>query len=171
MPAIAFGGPQVSPDDPSPESIKLNESLVLVEFVADLFPESGILPKDPVQRAKVRLFIDAVSNKFNPANFSVLHKGGDPEELVKAVEALQALLPPQGFVIGEFSAADIAIAPFLGRLKLNLTNDLGGFPAGQGEGLKILKLLEQPKFARFQQYWSDLESRPSFVATFYKVSW
>ena len=157
-------------DQPSPESIKLNESLVLVEFVADLFPDSGILPKDPVLRAKARLFIDAVSNKFNPAQFSVLVNDGDPEQLVQAAEQIQELLPPQGFAVGEFSAADIAIAPFLGRLKVTLGNDLGGFPAGKGEGVRILKLLQQPKLARFNKYWDDLEARPSFAATFDSVS-
>ena len=149
--------------------MKLNESLVLVEFIADLFPESGILPKDPVLRAKVRLFIDAVSNKFSPANAAVVYQGEDPEKLVAALEQIQSLLPKEGFAIGEFSAADIAIVPFLGRLKLLLENDLGGYPGGKGEGARILKLLQQPKLARFQQYWADLEARPSFVSTFAKV--
>ncbi|KAG6805318.1 hypothetical protein H0H93_005077, partial [Arthromyces matolae] len=36
VPAIAYGGPAVAPDDPSPESTKLAESLVLLEFIADL---------------------------------------------------------------------------------------------------------------------------------------
>lgn len=157
-------------DQPSPESVKLNESLVLVEFIADLYHDSGILPKDPVLRAKARLFIDAVSTKFSPANFSVIHNDGDPEQLVQAVEHLQSLLPAEGFAIGEFSAADIAIAPFLGRIKIGLTNDLGGWPAGKGEGPRILGLLQQPKLARFNKYWADLEARPSFVATFDRVS-
>ncbi|PSR74370.1 hypothetical protein PHLCEN_2v9878 [Hermanssonia centrifuga] len=168
VPAIAYGGPQVPPDQPSPESVKLNESLVLVEFVADLYPNSGILPKDPVLRAKARLFIDAVSNKFSPANFSVIHNDGDPEQLVQALEHLQSLLPPTGFAVGEYSLADIAIAPFLGRLHLNLANDLGGFPEGKGEGERILKLLQSPKLARFQEYTKALLERPSFVATFDK---
>ncbi|KAJ3553877.1 hypothetical protein NM688_g3387 [Phlebia brevispora] len=121
VPAIAYGGPKVPADQPSPESVKLNESLVLVEFVADLFPESGILPKDPVL-----------------PNFAVVSEGGDPEQLVKALVQIQDLLPPEGFAIGEYSAADIAITPFLARLKLSLENDLGGYPAGKGEGTEDL---------------------------------
>lgn len=170
VPAIAYGGPTVPADQPSPECTKLVESLVLVEFIADLFPESGILPKDPVLRAKARLFVDAVSNKVSPAQAAVLIRGEDPEQLVQAYEAVQALLPPQGFAIGEFSAADIAIAPFLARIELNLANDLGGFPADQGEGPKILELLRAPKLARLQQYFKDIQARPSFVTTFDKVS-
>lgn len=170
VPAIAYGGPEVPPDQPSPESVKLNESLVLVEFIADLYPESGILPADPVQRAKARLFIDAVSTKYSPAAFKVTHSGeGDPEALVQALESLQALLPPKGFVIGEFSIADIAIAPFFARLEVTLSNDLGPWPANSGEGPKLLKLLQQPKLARLWEYFREVQSRPSFVSTFDKV--
>ena len=160
----------MSPDQPSPDSTKLVESLVLVEFIADLYPESGILPKDPVLRAKARLFVDAVSTKLGPAQAAVIHNGGDPEQLVKAYEHLQALLPPQGFAIGEFSVADIAVAPFFARLELNLANDLGGFPEGKGEGPKILELLQSPKLARIQEYSKALLSHPSVASTFDKVS-
>ena len=142
-----------------------------MEFIADLFPESGILPKDPVLRAKARLFIDAVSTKLAPAQAAVVIRGEDPEQLVQAYEAIQALLPPQGFAVGEFSIADIAVAPFLARIDLNLTNDLGGFPADQGEGPKILELLRAPKLARLQQYFKDIQARPSFATTFDKVSY
>ena len=169
VPAIAYGGPDVPPDQPSPESVKLPESLVLVEFVGDLFPESGILPKDPVLRAKARLFIDAVSNKFTSGQFRLLHKAEDPQVLVEAYEAIQALLPPQGFAVGEFSLADIAIAPFFARLELLLENDLGPWPAGKGEGPKILALLREPKFARINAYWEALKARPSFQATWDRV--
>lgn len=170
VPAIAYGGPKVSPDQPSPESTKLVESLVLVELFADLFPESGILPKDPILRAKARLFVDAVSTKLGPAQVAVIINGGDPEILVQAYEHLQALLPPQGFAVGEFSIADIAIAPFLARIELNLANDLGGFPEGKGEGPKILELLRAPKLARIQEYAKALQAHPSVASTFDKVS-
>ena len=83
---------------------------------------------------------------------------------------MQALLPPQGFVLGEFSIADIAIAPFLARNELNLANDQGGFPEGKGIGPKILERLQAPKFARIQEYSKAVQSHPSFVATFDKVS-
>lgn len=121
-------------------------------------------------RAKARLFIDAVSVKFGPAHFSVAHNGGEPEQLVKALEHLQALLPPQGFAVGEFSAADIAVAPFIARLELSLENDLGSFPEGQGEGQKILALLRSPRLARWQEYSKAVLNHPAVASTFDKVS-
>ena len=170
VPAIAFGGPQVPADQPSPDSIKLNESLVLVEFVADLFPESGILPKNPVKRAQARFFIEGVSSKLVPAYVSYFVRQGDsPEDLYTALEYLQSLLPSQGFAVGEYSLADIAIAPFLGRARVFLLNDLGKNRVA-GEGAKVWEAITTGKFARFGKYINDLFERESYKATFDEVS-
>jgi hypothetical protein len=40
VPTMTYGGPKVDPTNPSPESFKLAESLVLLEFIADLFPSA-----------------------------------------------------------------------------------------------------------------------------------
>ncbi|KAI0701988.1 hypothetical protein BC835DRAFT_147026 [Cytidiella melzeri] len=161
VPAITYGGPEVPPDQPSPDSVKLNESLVLVEFIADLYPESGILPQDPVLRAKARLFINTVNVELS----KVEQGGGTPEVLIQAFESFQAHLPPKGFAVGEFSIADIALAPVLLRTHLRLRHDLGPWKPGQGEGQKVLNALQEPTLARFWQYVQDLQTRPSVVAT------
>ncbi|CDO71136.1 hypothetical protein BN946_scf184845.g6 [Trametes cinnabarina] len=149
---------------PSPESVKLAESLVLVEFVADIFPESGILPKDPVQRAKARFFIEGVSSKLIPAWYGFLLRNAPVEDLYSALEYLQSLLPAEGFVVGEFSIADIAITPFLARARLALINDIGKYP--EGEGKKIWANITSGKFARIGKYAKDLFARESFKVTF-----
>lgn len=169
VPAIAYGGPKVPPDQPSSESVKITESLVLLEFVADLFPNSRLLPADPVQRARARFFVEAVSTKLVPAWMTLL-KSGTPESsqaFLNAVESIQALLPPQGFAIGEYSIADISVAPFVARAHVALGNEIGAYAVGEGK--KILDALQQPRFSRFQTYWADLQARPSFQATFNKV--
>ncbi|KAI0360305.1 glutathione S-transferase C-terminal-like protein [Trametes cingulata] len=166
VPAIAYGGPDVPPDQPSPDSVKLAESLILVEFVADLFPQSGLLPTDPVQRAKARFFIDGVSTKLVPAWHAYSQGKSPAEDLYKAVEHLQALLPEQGYAIGQYSIADVAITPFLARARITLLNDLGGYP--EGEGPQVLEALTSGsgRFARFGKYFTDLLARESFKATF-----
>ncbi|KAI0366061.1 hypothetical protein BV20DRAFT_972253 [Pilatotrama ljubarskyi] len=166
VPAIAYGGPDVPPDQPSPESVKLAESLILVEFVADLFPQSGLLPTDPVLRAKARFFIDGVSTKLVPAWHAFSQGKTSVEDYYKAVEYIQDLLPAQGFAVGQYSIADVAITPFLARAKITLLNDLGGYP--EGEGPKILNELRSGtgRFARFGKYFTDLLERESFKATF-----
>lgn len=157
-------------DEPSPSSTKIAESLVLLEFVADLYPDANILPKDPVLRAKARFFIDTVSNKYNPAYFAYIIRGeeGAREKLEKATEDIQALLPPEGFAIGEWSIADAAIAPFLGRLIVALENDFGGYPEGEGPVL-LNDLRQNQKFTRFSKYLQDVTARRSFTDTFDKV--
>ncbi|KAH9838988.1 thioredoxin-like protein [Rhodofomes roseus] len=168
VPAIAYGGPTVQPDQPSPESVKLAESLVLVEFVADLFPGSPLLPADPVKRAQARFFIEVVSSEHVPT-WSNLLRTGTPEAVqafLGGIEAIQSLLPAQGYALGEFSIADISVAPFLARAYVALENDIGAYE--QGEATKILEALQQPRFARFQTYWAELQARPSFQATFDK---
>ncbi len=169
VPAIAYGGPETAPDDPSPQSTKLAESLILVEFVADLFPAAGLLPADPVARAQARFFIDAVGTKFTPAWFAYLQGKGTLDALYDAVGVLQGLLPATGYAVGAYSVADIAITPFLARARVALLNDLGAYP--EGEGKKVIQTLTsgEGKFARFGKYFNDLLARESFKATFDEV--
>ncbi|PBK88259.1 glutathione S-transferase [Armillaria gallica] len=168
VPAIAYGGPKVPADTPSPQSTKLAESLILVEFIADLFPSAHLLPADPVTRAKARFFIDTFSNKFSPAYFGFQARGDSPEALYKAIETLQGLLAGEGkWAVGdEFSIADVAIAPFLARLEVALSNDLGGFEVGEGK--KVWETLQtDEKYGPLRSYWARLKERKSVKDTFY----
>lgn len=56
VPVITYGGPNVPPEEPSPLSFKLAESLVILGFLADLFPNSRLLPPpfNPTARAVLR---------------------------------------------------------------------------------------------------------------------
>ncbi|KAF7348708.1 Glutathione S-transferase [Mycena venus] len=162
----AYGGPQVSPDLPSPESTKIAESLILVEFVADLYPESAILPKDPVQRAKARFFIDAVSTKFLPAYMGPVARGQPFEPFWDALEDLQRLLPEdKKYAVGdEYTAADIAITPFLARMEVWMKNDIGAYKEGEGKKASEY-FFGSGRFKRFVKYFEDIKARESFKAT------
>ncbi|PCH44668.1 hypothetical protein WOLCODRAFT_139133 [Wolfiporia cocos MD-104 SS10] len=164
VPAIAYGGPQVPPDQPSPDSTKIAESLILVEFVADLYPHAHLLPSDPVLKAKARFFVDTVSTKLVPAWLAFFRSNGPQQAFFDAVAAVQALLPSEGFAVGEYSIADVAVAPFLARAHVALRNEVGAYPVGAGK--QVLDTLAEPRFARFQKYWADLQARPNFKATF-----
>ncbi|KAJ7100762.1 glutathione S-transferase [Mycena belliarum] len=167
VPAIAYGGPQVAPEQPSPDSIKLAKSLILVEFISDLYPESNLLPKDPVQHAKTCFFIDAVSTKFLPAYMGPLACGESFDSFWAALETLQVLLPAdKTFAVGdEYTAADIVIALFLAHMEVWLTNDIGAYKAG--EGTKAAQyFFKGQRFARFVKYFNAIKARDSFPATF-----
>ncbi|KAI0711366.1 glutathione S-transferase C-terminal-like protein [Earliella scabrosa] len=165
VPSLTYGGPDVPPDQPSPDSVKLAESLVVLEFIGDLFPDSGIIPKDPVKRAQARFFIEGISSKFFPAWFGYQVRNAPVEDVYKAVEYLQSLLPADGgFAVGEYSMADIALTPILARSRLALLGEFGAFPVGEGK--KVWETITTGKFARFGKYAEDVLARESFKATF-----
>ena len=170
MPAIAYGGPQVSPDQPSPESAKIAESLVLLEFVADLFPNSKLLSKDPVERAKARFFIDAVSNKVPGNWFAHMARGESSDALIAGLEFIQDLLPDgKKYALGDdFTIADAAIAPFLARIETTMKNDIGVFKSGEGKKTWE-QIFTSPKFEKFQKYFENIKSRDSFKSTWDEV--
>ncbi|KAI0651478.1 thioredoxin-like protein [Trametes meyenii] len=165
IPAITYGGPKTAPDEPSSESARINESLIIVEFLADLFPEANLLPSDPLLRAKARLFANVVETKVLDAlkAFFFVYADGAEKTLFEAFEALQARLPATGFAVGKWSTADIAAGPYLTRIYMLLKNDIGKYPAGKGAEVYIA--LQGPKFARLSKYIEDVKQYPSFKAT------
>jgi len=139
--------------------------LVLIEFIADVSTTKSLLPKDPVLRAKARFFIEVFSSKFVPAWYASLTKGESPNKLLQGIEAIQVLLPAEGYAIGEWSIADAAAIPFLARAELAIKNDLGAFD--EGDGKKAYEILQtDPKFGRFREYLAALKGRKSFQETF-----
>ncbi|QRW00624.1 glutathione S-transferase [Ceratobasidium sp. AG-Ba] len=167
VPAIAYGGPKTDPTDPSPESVKLAESLILLEFIADLFPNSGLLSSDPVQRAQTRFVIDVFSNKFMPAYFGFVNRGESPEPLYAALLALQEhLVHAQPFLGGDrLNIADAAIAPFALRLNAQLKNDVGIYAEGQGPQVHA-EIFGNARFATFQKYFNALSERQTVKNSF-----
>ncbi|EMD37329.1 hypothetical protein CERSUDRAFT_83086 [Gelatoporia subvermispora B] len=168
VPVIAYGGPIVPLDRPSPESVKLTESRVLLDFIADLFPDAGLLPKDPVLRAKAHFFIDVVQTKLIPAWRGYFAEGKPSESLLTALEEVQALLPPSGYAIGEWSIADASIVPILARMDVVIELDHPFCGWREGEARSVLDTIHGPRFARLRQFYLHLAERPVFQATFDK---
>ncbi|KAH9051932.1 hypothetical protein EDB87DRAFT_1826474 [Lactarius vividus] len=157
VPALVYGSPKSDPESMSPESARISESLVLLEFVADLYPESGLFPKDPVER----FFVDAVLTKVTPPTDAFFFRGKSPDALVVAVAEIQELLSPAAqFALGDhFTITDTAIAPFVARWEL--CNDVGEF--AEGTGPHVHKELSQgERFARLQEYFANISSYESF---------
>ena len=167
---MVYGSTNSDPEHPSPDSAKITESLVLIEFVADLYPNSGLLPKDPVERARVRFFIDAISTKLFPPANAFFYRGEAPEPFLKALEEIQDLLPADAqFAVGDhFTIADAALAPFSGRWELYLRNDVGKFAEGTGKPVYD-EVFKSGRFARFQKYYLNISSRESFKNSFDSV--
>ncbi|GAB1517246.1 hypothetical protein RhiTH_000290 [Rhizoctonia solani] len=168
VPAIAYGGPKVDPANPSPESIKLAESLVLLEFIADLYPNSGLLSTNPVERAQARFIIDLFSTKALPAFFAVTWKGESPDGLYSALLAFQVQLElhAKPFLGGDkLNIADVAVAPFLARLDSHLRNDVGGFETGVGSKIYD-EIFKSERFNTLSKYAQALLARETVKKSF-----
>ncbi|EIW74904.1 hypothetical protein CONPUDRAFT_159677 [Coniophora puteana RWD-64-598 SS2] len=169
VPAITYGGPTVPPDQPSPQSTKLAESLVLVELVADLHPAAGLLPSDPLKRAKVRFFVTTVQTRYLEPYFHWFAFGrpGAWREIYEGARAIQALLPEsgEGYAVGEeFTTADCVFAPAAGRTKIAYERGIGRFPPE--EAVQLRELMDAPEMARFRAYVGRVLERPSVKANF-----
>ncbi|KAG1857850.1 hypothetical protein C8R48DRAFT_566944, partial [Suillus tomentosus] len=121
-------------------------------FLADLYPNSGLLPKDPVSRSKVRLFLDANSKSVEEPLYAFLGGVGSYENVLKGIEVIQGLLEEDaGFAVGvHYTIADTSISPHIARLRIITETDAGRFPASMG--LKLGEELKGPKFAKFTKY-------------------
>lgn len=134
-----------------------------------MYPDSGLLPKDPVQRARVRFFINALSNKLYAPYVAFSSRGESPDKFIEAVAEIQELLSPGGFAVGDrFTIADAAIAPFLGRWELLFRNDVGRWAKGAGPRVHEV-LFQSERFGRLQEYFAKISSRQSFKNSFYPV--
>ncbi|KAI0634696.1 hypothetical protein C8Q77DRAFT_1103581 [Trametes polyzona] len=164
VPYLIYGGNQLHPDEePSPEAVKIPESLVILEFLAEIFPGAHLLPTDPVLRARARLFYTAVEAGIAKAFVGYLFMGATLESLISALDDLQGRLPPTGFAVGEWSIADAAVLPILLRLHMSLRYNLGILQPGAAE--KALEVFESPMYARLRQYIDDNLVRESVKKT------
>ncbi|KAI0833602.1 thioredoxin-like protein [Trametes gibbosa] len=163
IPALTIGGPVVPPDQPSTESTKLYESIAILEFIADVYPEANLRPANPILRAKGRTFVEIYRNYVNEPFIDAFFRGKSVENVIQALERLQAALPPAGFAAGEWSIADIAVAPFLTRMYLFMDRELGAYT--REDWLKVRDSLDGEKFSRLKQYVQDIHGRPSFAKT------
>jgi len=166
IPAITYGGPDVPGDQASPLATVITESPIIMEFIADLRPETGLLPADPVGRANVRMFIDTVNTQLVPAFLRFLKEGASYKPVLDGVRAVQKRLPDHGkWAVGDtFTIADIAAAPFIARIGLPGKYGVGKYAAGEDRLLR--DALDSPEFARFNAYGVRLFERPSFKATY-----
>ena len=141
--------------------------MVIIEFLADIFPSANILPRDPILRAKARILVSVADSKTVDAIRGYYFMSAPASELFATLEAFQALLPPTGFAVGEWSIADIAVGPYLVRILMLLEHEIGKYPVGEGE--KTLETLRGKRFERTMKYVEDMKARPSFRATWDEV--
>ncbi|KAI0671839.1 thioredoxin-like protein [Trametes maxima] len=162
VPAISLG-PRSTMGQPLPESTNLTESLALLEYLADIYPEAKLLPSNPILRAKARSFTMLYQTHVSEPFLQTFFSAKPCDALLAALEQLQGTLPPNGFAAGEWSIADAAVIPFLARLFLYLEVGMGKY--GKEDDDRMRTALFSERFARLRRYHDDARQRPSFEKT------
>jgi glutathione S-transferase len=116
--------PVVEEEDGRP----LPESVVIMEFLEERYPEPALLPPDPADRAFVRLLIFRDRDFTDPYYAFRRGEDGAEEEFGAALMQLNVALGERPYLGGaEYGLADIAYAPWLLRARDMLGVDLARF--------------------------------------------
>lgn len=118
----------------------LSQSVAIVEYLEETYPEPALLPSDPWARAQVRRLVEVVNSGMQPLqNLSlgaaIREAGSDPTPIVRRLlergfAALEGLVAAttDGFAVGStVTLADAFIVPQLSWAR-RLALDLGRYP-------------------------------------------
>ena len=108
----------------------LPESVVIMEYLEERYPEPALLPADPADRAAVRLLIFRDDELTDPYYAFRRGEEGAGEQFDAALGRFDSMLAARPYLGGaEYGLADIAYVPWLMRARDMLGVDLGRFPA------------------------------------------
>jgi glutathione S-transferase len=145
---------------------RIRESSAILEYLEDAYPQKPLLPRDPVERARVReivVFLELHLELVARRMYGML-AGGKPvsdetrqrveKDLAKGVRALKAVAKFEPYIAGkELSIADCAAFVHLPLVTLVTRNFFGrDFLEDMPQVKPYLKMLgERPAFARVNE--------------------
>lgn len=95
------------------------ESAIINEYLEEKYPDTPLLPKDPLLRSRARIWIDYCNTRLQQAAGYIAHD----YEVEKSKERLRGYLATldremkdREFLAGAYSLADITYIPFFCRL-------------------------------------------------------
>jgi glutathione S-transferase len=108
----------------------LPESVVIMEYLDERFPEPPLWPADPAERALGRLLVEQFDTRLGHAYYAL--RRGEPaahDALSKKLAALDRLLEERPFLSGrEYGLADAAYFPWFPRAQARLGVALDPYP-------------------------------------------
>ena len=108
----------------------LPESVVIMEFLEERYPEPALLPADAADRAAVRLIVFRDKDLTDP--YYALRRGeeGAREGLAAVLARFDSMLAERPYLGGmEYSLADIALVPWFLRARDMLGVELDAWPS------------------------------------------
>jgi len=125
------------------------ESAIINEYLDEKFPELPLLPKDRLQRAKARIWIDFLNSRVHPAASDMTHDREPDrarEQMKQHLGALDNEMAGKQFILGGYSLADVSFIPFyVRRERYGLTID--------------------DNFPNLKRWGENLISRPAVAST------
>jgi maleylpyruvate isomerase len=104
----------------------LIQSLAIIEYLDEVHPQPPLLPRDGLERAKVRALAQVIACDIHPLNNTaplryLKHELGQPQEridtwyrhwVLEGFEAVEALIGPGRYAFGnEVTLADVCLVP------------------------------------------------------------
>ena len=96
------------------------ESAIIDEYLEEKYPQVPLLPRDPLQRARARIWIDYCNTRLQQAAGYIAHD----HEVEKSKEKVRGYLATlnqemreREYIAGDYSLADITYIPFFCRLQ------------------------------------------------------
>jgi len=148
------------------DGTRLRESAVILEYLEDAYPQKPLLPKDPLQRARVRELVTFIelhnelvvrrlyNGLFFGGSFSEETKSAVEKDIAKGVRALKAVAKFDPFIAGK----DLTIADCAAFVHLPIVTLVTKLAFGRDffedipQMKPYLKMLgERPAFARVNE--------------------
>jgi glutathione S-transferase len=94
------------------------ESAIINEYLEEKYPQVPLMPKDPLLRARARIWIDFCNTRLQDAASRITH-GREPEKarekLREYLATLNREMAHRDYLAGDYSLADITYVPFFVR--------------------------------------------------------
>lgn len=121
----------------------LPESVVIMEYLEERYPEPALWPADPADRALGRLWLDRFDARLGHEYYAL--RRGEPARLDERLRDLDEALEAQPFLSGpRYGLADAGYIPWILRARANLGVELEPYTA-LSDWLE--RLMERPAVA------------------------
>jgi glutathione S-transferase len=96
----------------------LYESAIINEYLDEKFSELPLLPRNALQRAKARIWVDFLNSRIHPTASDITHdREADRarQRLQQHLNTLESEMTGRNFIVGDYSLADVSFIPFYTR--------------------------------------------------------
>jgi glutathione S-transferase len=96
------------------------ESAIINEYLEEKYPEMPLMPKDPILRSRVRIWVDYANTRLQRAGGYIAHDyevEKSKQELKQYLATLDQEMRHREYIAGDYSLADITYIPFFTRLE------------------------------------------------------